>query len=300
MVSKNLDILNKIMHFFRKEVRAHDISLDSNKWDVFSSSLAEGFILWEFMYNEPQEIMGFSKETKVANCVVKFFPNIKNKRGLVFQARMPEVIFSGGYFMGSEEIALIFFKMNRPLTLRDLTNSNKLVHALNAWLLGDNYEKTLKIGKQLDSLQSSLPADVLIPPSYTLYRCIKVEQKAFEKAKKGKVLTLKNRKYSSWTYDLYAAKKFGTTHSRSESEVLVILRKKFSKSEILLDVSKAAKLVPFYSSLPQELIKDEKEIIVRSAIKDIKLKPENIYLYKELSDLPAWKTSWLKFQRKKE
>lgn len=95
--------------------------------------------------------------------------------------------------------------------------------------------------------------------------------------KKGKPLILRNRRYSSWTYDLNAAKDFGnykfSDYWVSSGYVLIILRRHFQDNEILLNIVKA---IP----TPTSEMRREKEIIVKNVNENFTFKPKEIILYR--------------------
>lgn len=157
---------------------------------------------------------------------------------------------------------------------------------MKKWLDGDNYEKAFKLGERLKRFVQDLPPEVKKSPSNTLYRCLAVGVKSIQNIRKGVPLTLKNRKYSSWTYDVEAAKNFGDQLS-SESELqrkglrVIILKKYFSDDKILLNVEKATQLFLTegdYGYL--DTAETEKEIIVENVQGEFKFSLENIYLYR--------------------
>lgn len=168
---------------------------------------------------------------------------------------------------------------NRPHLSIILENARL---ALSNWVREDNYTKAVKAGAILERSLSALPEDVKQSPSNTLYRALLVQPKMWTKIKQGKPLILKNRKYSSWTYDLKAAKEFA---NRKDTMIAtaVILRRTFKDENILLNVIPAVKFLHIKSNY---YIAKEKEIIVKNVQKDFTFKPSEIYLHEGLG---GWK-----------
>ena len=97
----------------------------------------------------------------------------------------------------------------------------------------------MRTGRKLEelALSSKIPKQFLKSPSLTLYRAVIISDKLLDKVHKGKDIVLKNRRYSSWCYTLKAAKEYiENSLDIIEGGAIVILRKKFTKEEILLNV----------------------------------------------------------------
>jgi len=140
--------------------------------------------------------------------------------------------------------------------------------------IGEQLDKVIKVLKQ----KEDIPENVIKSPSNTLYRAVLVALNVF---KKEKPLKLKNRKYSSWTYDLEAAKEYGDKafiRARDKRDfVLVILKRKFLNEEIMLNIPEACRWVDF----PSHLATEEKEIIVKNVNKNFLFQVGEIILYKK-------------------
>lgn len=169
------------------------------------------------------------------------------------------------------------FYQNEELT-------EKVASALSEWLEGHNYDKAVKYGKMLDKLASQIPDKFKKSPTNTLYRLVMVKKAFFEKIKKGAPLILRNRKYSSWSYNLKSTMYVkDLTEKLAKDYVMVVLQRKFSDNQILINV---APLVDFLSDYfidnwtTLDMVKAEKEIIVKNSSDDFKFKPEEIYAYK--------------------
>ena len=154
------------------------------------------------------------------------------------------------------------------------------------WVDADTPQELEQVGELIERARELgvFPAKALRSPSNTLFRAILVEKTLFEK---GRPLTLKNKKYSSWTYDLEAAKVFGDRQFYWKSRefpdqyVLVILKRKFQNSDILLDILMAA-------PEPTSTMYKEKEIIIKNQNKELIFSPNEIALYKQQSAEPYY------------
>lgn len=174
----------------------------------------------------------------------------------------------------------------KNLSISDTDLKQQLRFILDAWIgVGGEPIAIKLIGEDLDKLlteyKKDLPSEILKSPSNTLYRVILVGKKQYAKAKKGEFLELKNRPYSSWTYDVNAAKSFSTDPALSrrftKDYVMVILRRTFSDNEILLNVPQAAK----FANMRRPFIPVEKEIIVHNIHNNFIFKPQEIYLIRK-------------------
>lgn len=184
--------------------------------------------------------------------------------------------------------------MNKILALRISEEDvpELLEGALDGWSEGDKYARVSKWGELIDRLTKYLPSYVKQSPTNTLYRFVAISSTLLKQVKLGrKQAILRNRKYSSWTYDLQAAKhlgelmyryKFHNVNKINHIEVkrteltAVILKRTFSNDQILLNLNEAYEYLGQQSSH-----EDEFEIIVKNANKDYKFTAEDIYLYAE-------------------
>lgn len=164
-------------------------------------------------------------------------------------------------------------------TVPIIKNLDKITEALKVWIDASNYNKTTYAGKLLERLRSYIPEEFFKSPSNTLYRAVSITPKALEKLKRGEPVVLKNRRYSSWTYDPQAALAFGNTQLRGGTNPIVVLKKMFSSNEIFLNVYEFGLYLADRLKVYRHILDDEKEIAVKSASKDFKFTKNDIYRY---------------------
>lgn len=153
-----------------------------------------------------------------------------------------------------------------------------LENVLNTWTGGNAYADASKIGSVIEKLTKYLPFYVKKSPTSTLYRFVSISTRLLKKVQKGeKEAILRNRRYSSWTYNLDAAKDLAEANILdiiNEGYTPIILRRTFSSDQILLNINEAYEFLG-----RQDPHEDENEIIVKNANKDYKFTSKDIYLY---------------------
>lgn len=284
--SSIVSALNLAFWYFRDEAKKNNL-LPFEDWSFRIDGL-----LWNFFYEKPfkesslnlqskiriSDIldMGFSAHSKPA-VVVNCWMNLRYVFALL-QANI----------LGAPDIAkaLVNVLLAGPITVQEfkhivkplyLKHRDKIEEALWAWMQHSSYSQSGKLGAALYRYKDEIPKEFKQSPNNTLYRVIGVSNELFNKVLTGnkKTLMLKNRTYSSWTYDLAEAKVFGKKQVRSHPELTpVLFRKKFSGAQIFLNVTKLAQFLNIKSQLWHE-----KEIIVRNVLKDFTFTPKDIYLY---------------------
>lgn len=161
------------------------------------------------------------------------------------------------------------------------------------WLEGDNYKKAAVYGRRLNRFRKYFPPEVVHVPSLTLYRLIKVRNTAFDKClKDSKPLILKDRRYSSWTWDLENAQDFA---GNDLDYTNIIFAKTFSPDDIVANIPA---LFNFLSEeidqqppavrepIPKGLLniaKREYEAVVRNSSDDYKVTAKDILEYRRPS-----------------
>jgi hypothetical protein len=173
----------------------------------------------------------------------------------------------------------------------------KLVKAFVSWVIDDNDEKAAK-GARLEKYSANLPIEFKRAPSNLLYRCILVSDSLLEKVKtQDKPLVLRNRKYSSWTYDLQAAKNFSEAaqhYLTTFEKTFIILRKSFPSNQIILNIEAFGRYLGEQSIDTQKQFRGierfyvaihvaqiEKEIAVKNISSDFTFVKHNILFYKQ-------------------
>lgn len=193
----------------------------------------------------------------------------------------------------------IFLKNKMHISFKDYINLRKeressierideLRQTIIDWLQGSTYTKTLKIGKKIEKLISYMPSKVQKSPTNTLFRVMLVKEPLFEKLlTQNKPLILKNRKYSSWTYDFKGIKGLGTIKyiEKGKGFIPVVFQKTFEDNEILLNLTATLKYLQKWGrDLPFEYehtLNIEREIIVKNSGDIFKFTCDNIYAYRD-------------------
>lgn len=173
--------------------------------------------------------------------------------------------------------------MNKPVRAEvDAAVQDELASTLTLWVDADTPEQLKKaaaaLGRVVEARRDELPPELFKTPSNTLYRAILVARSMYNKVRGGEPLVLKDREYSSWTYDVNAAKKFGNGPVVSKKfkpdYVLFILKRTFTDDEVFLNVVEAAK----YANVGRSYLELEKEIIVRNRGQNYTFRPEEVHL----------------------
>jgi hypothetical protein len=292
-----LNELNKASEFFRHTMQDQDISLNLTRWKIISGFVESGaFILSFTTYLEELPISrlddlpyfksthctgAFSSDTYISkpslNYLIKcrgLLENIIGDAQKILNILTP-VVFQRKILFNEFENLL---KKTRVKTIPYL---DTLSVAVKNWMFEATLDTSSHFGRQLYKATEYFP-QFRHSPFNVLYRCIIVAEPLFIKAQtKGKSLILKKRTYSSWTYDLNSAKRFGKSKSHIffKDFILVIFRKKFTDENIACNILEAGTYLHKYGKLKTTLTKKEKEIVVRNPQDNFIFKPEDIYLY---------------------
>lgn len=212
----------------------------------------------------------FSLRIEYKSDIKALFKNAEHR--LNFATRLAHQFLRNGMHISRTEYTQLLKKSG------DLTNLRKIASIMEKWLEGDNYEKTVKWGEQLDQLRNDIPKEALQAP-HTLYRLVIVKEAAFNKLINfDKPLILEDRRYSSWTTSVKAAQDFAQHRRAHEDEVKVILRKIFTSNKILVNVIPLMEYL-LSSNLIEyidDYIKEEKEVVVKNMHNDYKFTSKNI------------------------
>lgn len=168
----------------------------------------------------------------------------------------------------------------------------KLTNAFLGWVVTNyDYNIAKQAGVRLERLMRYVPSKIKRSPVNTLYRAIIIKESLLNKVlKKNKYFILKNRKYSSWTYDLKAAKRFAEDFLMSKDYCFVILRKTFKPDEMIVNIPELRRYLYHEKMLEgndYSYVYREKEIIVKIAGNDHRFTIDNIELY-ETKDSKGW------------
>lgn len=170
-----------------------------------------------------------------------------------------------------------------------MQNEDTIRNLVDIWMAYENYESAEDAAEQLAQYYRIIPDEFKKAPEAVgniFYRATAIRQSLFDKIQNGedRPLILRNRKYTSWTWDLIAAEDFGREKSEKVHDAaIVIFQKEFPK--IFLNVTALNR----YFSLRRGLF-GEKEVIIRSQYKDLELTPKDIYSYLHANE-------WFRFKK---
>jgi hypothetical protein len=288
--------INKAGKFFKKNLMQNDIIFDPTEWEFLPIRDSVKGFGWTFEYKK--EVPSF-KDTYL-NTIrhldkVDILFNLKDNH-LSCTMYIKGVDLTWKPF---KELGTIYIKNKMHISFNDYLHlvkeaknarkrMDKIADLVFNWtgLSAFNYQEAVKWGQKLEALVPYMPPVALQFPKNTLYRLVKVKKSAFDKALKGKPLILKNRKYSSWTYSIQAAKDFSDDVALHPDEVFVILRRTFTNSEMLLNVRELikylAKTEGYFEDedlFSVQAYMQEKEIIVKNIKNDFKFTLKDIYKY---------------------
>jgi hypothetical protein len=141
--------------------------------------------------------------------------------------------------------------------------------------------KPTAIGEELEELLPDIPEQFKEFKEYPfLYRCISVNTEYLDRIDAESLsIHMQDTKYTSWTFDLNAAKDFGRRyHQSTDTHTTVVLRVAASKLHPLLNVYKFGQYLS-KKGFPQDLevIYAEKEVIVKIP-GGFTLQPSGVYL----------------------
>lgn len=117
--------------------------------------------------------------------------------------------------------------------------------------------------EQFDTLWNILPRP---KGTFVLYRVLSLAQGQVDHLVSGSSITLRSRTYSSWTKSAKAVGRLIAARRGRPDEVVVIIRKEVSGSEIVMDVAKFYKTNNFTDGYDEwgRYVQWEQEVIVRS------------------------------------
>jgi hypothetical protein len=274
--------INNVMPFFEQGCEQRKLSSKARDWHIVQSTQANMFafdyskdstnaklkgdqkrfgkIYAGFVSNEPRFWIDL---TRVA------FSDIRNMEG--FLAELIQLAWS------SRDVTKEQFDelLNRYVVV----HGKEIADALSNWIYSSNFEKSSKYGGRLYRYRQYIPENLKQSPSNTLFRAMEIDQSLFDKIISGqkKYIELKNRMYSSWSYNLLATKAFGESfeyEAAQKKQIIIILRKTFTPNQIFLNIEKAAR----YFGVKSTYSEDEFEIIIRTS-QNFKFIFKDIYSY---------------------
>lgn len=173
---------------------------------------------------------------------------------------------------------------------------DEFVELLDAWLYEDDPKEANQIGEQMSSLIQYVPSECKVAPPI-LYRAIAISNSLLHKIKNEErsSIILKNRKYSSWTYNEGSAMSFAFHMQPPKRATNVILKKRIPPSSILLNVYKFIRYMskkattPIFDTETRSVAFQEKEIIVQTS-STFEIKPQDIYIVMDIKH-----SKWISF-----
>lgn len=297
-INKIIEDLNKVGYVIKVQLAQRDISFKQQDWAVYPSATSnewiykcinkkiESFDLWVNLRPEHLEYLN-----------VEFYKGHYNDLYLkiFIQASYFDILFQDikKKVEFASNLAKTFLKNNLSLTmvqLKQLENQHantskqdrELANALTSWGNGNNYEKAVEFGKQLEKLEPCMPAETKQSSTNKLFRLIVVAQSLLDKVlHEDKPLILEDRRYSSWTTSARASSNFAKNRLLDENQAYVILQKTFTPSEIMVNVLRLAQYLNRKGEIRvYEYMHDEQEIIVKNIHNDYKFTLKNIGLWK--------------------
>lgn len=273
--------INNVMTFFEQGCEQRNLSSNARNWH------AENTNLNIFTFNYAKEVSNVplkSDQKRFGKIYAGFvkdeprfwidatrveFSDVRNIIGFI--AELMQIVWIH-HDITEEQFDKL---LNRYL----VSHSKQISDALSNWIYSSNFEKSSKYGGQLYKYRNYIPEDLKQSPSDKLYRVIEIDQSLFDKIQSGqkKYIELKDRMYSSWSYNLLATKAFGDTfgyEALQNKRIVVILQNVFTPDQIFLNVEKAAN----YFGIKSVYSKEEFEIIVRTS-KSFKFTFKNIHSY---------------------
>lgn len=313
---KILSELNKVAKFFRDFMNHKEVSLEKHNWSIKAARVASDKLVISYttkyapttliheadngelpMYKSAYCKGLFSSLLYLANPAFNYTIYCKNL--LVDIATDDLTLHKLIYELASIilERSISFEEFRKLLSnarVKVFPHFDALLNAVRGWMFEATYDTSAEYGRLLYKATEYFPK-LRRSPSSTLYRCIAVSNPLLVKTQlKGKMLVLKHRTYSSWTYSLNAAKRFGSKRISQidPSLIPIIIRKKFSDENIVCNIEAAGVLLEKYSTFKSILFKEEKEIVVRNPQNNFVFKPTDIYLYGIVGDKHhiSWKT----------
>jgi hypothetical protein len=287
---KLINTMNKVMSYIHDTLAERNLpSLnDLDYWKYWASYKTD---IWTFSYQNSEsfrELIDISKTFEPMVVEIKTIGRHTLMVEINFNKKLQSLITNYdevssllmSLFLAHEKITPEILERGFLPEAKIIAHQFEIKSELEGWLYADNYKQAIKHAERLEHLTKYLPEECKRSPSNILYRCVMVNKSLLDKVVEGKKshLVLRNRLYSSWTYDEEAAHKFGSSiHPdiyKNNSRILVMLKRTFSKDEIMLAVLPAVYAV----GIGTTIVKEEKEIIVKNIKKDFKFKPEEIYL----------------------
>lgn len=311
-----LNDLNKACEYFRNVMQREDVSLDPTYWKIAAAKL-DSSVIFSFTTKEvPSEVItnaddlrlfkgthcigSFSSVTYTSGPTLNYTIKCKNLlKDILAKNKSSKETFSKLL----NTFALVVFQRKVSFDefenlfgkIKKIPRIDILSLAVKRWILEATVDTAPELGRQLYKATSYFP-ELRQSPSNTLYRCIAVAKPLFEDAQiKGKSLVLKRRTYSSWTYDLDAAKQFGKNKSKRidlNNLILVIFKKTFSPENIACNLEATGSYLHKQGKLQgTTLFRKEKEIVVRNPQNNFIFKLRNIYMYSVIGKrYVSWKS----------
>lgn len=280
--------LNAVFEFFKIQCAQLNISTDPAEWLVRNQHPS----VWEYAFKNPvpYEYGDINEHLNTETVSAIYYTNRFNHLILHLFLETPELrrlfpkiepIISQNWKITEEQLKPY---QRTPKEDRHLV---KVAEALERWVEDSNYEKAVRTGKTLETLTPHIPKQLLKSPSSVLYRAIIVPNTLLKKVRNGKDIVLKNRRYSSWCYTLEAAKEYveNSLDTLEMDTTIVILRKKFPKENILLNVEALGLFLAERGLYTRDtdLLEREQEIIVKQDGVFV-IHPTEVYLYLNSED----------------
>jgi hypothetical protein len=296
-IIKLLNELGKIARSVLLEKR--NVNFKSSEWQFESSDYPNEWIYrnnkikpFAFYYQDKDRLftLSFYEKDKFLYLRIAFlnikvyeklFKNIINKNK--FSPIVAKTFLKNGL-----NLSITTYKKLKKEHAEISENLQELTTAFENWVIGDNYTRAVKWGRQLDRLRPYMPEEAKNSPTHKLFRLIIVKQSTLDKVLNNeKPLMLKNRKYSSWTPSTRAANRFTKYRDLDSNQAYVILQKTFSDDEIIVNIPELMRYLHQKGKIDSyEYIEDEQEIIVKR-IHDYEFTIKNIGLWKN-SDTGKW------------
>lgn len=313
-VPRVLDQLNNVIKYFVSVLNKQGLSTKAKDWQLDKKHMFTG---WTFKYTKPLDraFEYFGKERPDFGKMVRAYFYISQDRHKLRSPRKLEFRIDLSY-EGSESlmqdvvvpyqdtitIPLVELLMkNKKITMDDFYKiieeekesrkakyKNKEEAAadwLETWVDVAFSTKPTALGKELENLLPYIPKEFKTFNQFPyLYRCVSINTEYLNRIDTESLsIHMSQTKFTSWTYDLSAAKTFGARyHQSTPTHTTIIIRKSTNKLHPLLNVFEYAKYLSRKHLLKNthntlDITSEEDEIIVKMPA-GFTIEPSDIYL----------------------